>query len=105
MSAFREQVAADVVNEFLDHDVFADPHEVDGKVLMAVVDADQSVEAPEAKGLGLRSDDLVLYIREESMERLPEGDPLDLDGRIYTIRQWRTDMGMHRVTLARPAAW
>lgn len=105
MSRFRELVKSDVTSVFLDPEVFADPHEVDGKTVMGVVVHVSSDPSQEAKGLGVYRSGVVLYVDERDLEREPEGEPMNLDGRLYTITRWQVEMGMHRITLGLPLSY
>lgn len=104
MSLFHEMVAADIEQSFLDLDIFGEMHVIDDakEPVQCVLDADQSNAMSEGGDLGIYQRQIVLYVREEDAKRKAEGQTLSIDGRIYTILQWRTDMGMHRVSLFSP---
>ena len=99
MSAFQDQVHDDIPNEFLDPDVFGELHHVNGKAMYCVLDMDEHTQEKNAAPFGITEGDLVLFASAEDLPRGREGDRIDIDGTFYTAKVWRTDMGMHRVTL------
>lgn len=109
-SAFRKQVADDNINVFLNLEEFAEYHEIEGAKVRCIVDDDVFGKAPglkehEAKAYGVTDVTFTLYVRAWEVERLQSGDQLEFDDQIYTVVDWRTDEGMHRITLRKPAAY
>lgn len=105
MSAFWEQAERDVVREFLDEDVFGEPHEIDGKTIICMPDEDVLSRSDDAKDLGLYMTGLVLFVHESDLPRGHEGDPMVLDGVPRTVLDWRVDRGMHRIRLSAPDSY
>lgn len=99
MSGFHDQVRDDIPNEFLDPDVFGEPHRVNGKAMFVVLDMDERTGDKNAAPYGIFDGDLVLFASTDDLPRGREGDRIDIDGRIYTAKVWRVDMGMNRITL------
>ena len=106
MSAFREQVAADISNVFINADEFAEEHDIDGRPYICVV---ESPTDRETFLQGIRSYDgydgihgkmCIVHIKKDDLdEPPPEGQPLKLDGEIYTVNQIIDDMGMLSIVL------
>lgn len=99
MSGFHDEVHEDIYREFLDPDVFGEPHRVNGKAMFCVLDMDERTGDKNTAPYGIFEGDLVLYASTEDLPRGREGDRIDIDGRTYTAVVWRVDMGMNRVTL------
>lgn len=100
MSEFRDLVARDVFDVFLNPDEFAEEHEIDGQTLMVSVQNIANDHPGMGSHLGAYSEGMVLYIAECDMDALPEGDQIEVDGDIYIVQRWQTEMGMHRVTVS-----
>lgn len=94
-------VAKDITEVFLDGLEFADSHHVEGRYIMAVLDADTGGERPGGQALGVAGATLTLYAAVEDLpERKPAGESLEIDGEEYIIVSWREDMGIASVSLA-----
>lgn len=74
---------------FLNPDEFGDPHTIDGKEVMAVVDEPQ-----------LEGSSIVFAKCEDLPTPRPTGDTLIVDGRLFTVQTWRVDCGMAEIALA-----
>lgn len=107
MSTFHDLVASDIENEFFDLDIFGETHEFGSrrKSIICVIDEDVFANAVNAGDLGLTAGNCVLYAKETDIDRQTEGTNIEIDGRIYTVVDWRVDMGVHRVTLTRPQTY
>lgn len=105
MSVFREMLAADIENEFLDLDYFGEEHTVAGKPITCVVDEDIYRDSANGSEYGITGTGKVLYMRESDIQRQLEGTTLELDGCLYTIVSWRVDEGMSRVVITMPTSW
>lgn len=97
---FKEMVARDRDDVFLDLAEFADPHVVDGKTVSCVIDqferTDRDLES------GVAGDESRLFAKTEDMPpRRRPGEQLTLDGRSYVVLAWRDEMGVTEVDLAR----
>lgn len=104
-SAFRDQLAGDIVNVFLDLDFFGELHCVEHRMIKVVLDEDINRQAARANELGTSMTGFVLFCRESDIDRQLEGTQLEIDGRLYTVEDWRTDEGMHRVSLSMRASY
>lgn len=106
MSAFRDQLAVDVVETFLDPEFFGESHSIglDGKTVTCVIEQDTKADGGEAARMGIASSTCTLYARESDIPRQKQGSQLVIDNVIYTVVDWRLDEGMHRVSLKSPTA-
>lgn len=104
MSAFRDRLACDAINVFLNLDYFGEVHRFDDsdEPIVCMIDEDTRTDLPGGGDLGLTARTCTLYAWERDLPRKQEGQSLVIDGRIYNILEWRTDEGMHSVTLLSP---
>ena len=97
---FKEMVARDRDDVFLDLAEFADPHVVDGRAVPCVID--QVERGGRDLEAGVPSDESRLFARTEDMPpRRRPGEQVTLDGRSYIVLAWRDEMGVTEVDLAR----
>ena len=105
MSAFKEQVAADITEVFLNIDEFGEEHDLNGTTCTCVV---QSPTAQETflQGLKYREYEdihgqvVIVHCRKDDLDEVPvEGIRFDLDGEIYLVDSCVDDMGMLSITL------
>lgn len=100
MSAFRDMVKTDRDGVFLNPDEFGDPHMIDGKEVMAVVDEPQ-LEGSSMDAAALAEVDIIVFAKCEDLPTpRPTGDTLIVDGRLFTVQTWRVDCGMAEIALA-----
>lgn len=104
-SAFRDQLSGDLVSVFLDLEFFGELHHVGGRMIRCVIDEDINHESKVAREFGITDTGFVMFARETDVERLNQGAQLEIDGRIYTVIDWRVDEGLSRVTLSRLTAY
>lgn len=105
--SFKDDVAQDIMREFLNLDEFAEIHEYgpNNKPIKCVFDEDILTESTDAGDLSVTRSTFTLYAREEDIERQTEGTNIQIDGRLYTVINWRVDMGVHRVMLFEPTTY
>ena len=97
---FKEMVARDRDDVFLDLEEFADSHMVDGRAVPCVIDqverGDRDLET------GVAGDESRLFAKTEDMPpRRRPGEQVTVDGRSYVVLAWRDEMGVTEVDLAR----
>ena len=96
---FKEQVQKDLDNVFLDLDMFAELHRVEGKQIAVVVDNDKLNNLKHEKP-GLVEADMLLMGKESDFPRdLEPGRLLNVDGREMLIVISSKDMGLVEVAL------
>ena len=102
--SFREQVADDIGNVFLNDAEFAEIHTLDGVELLAVVSTNQTRQRSNLQQRnfdGLHGDWATVNIRKEDFPRVPkQGENIRLDGKAYKVAECRDIMGMLRLSLA-----
>ena len=105
MKSFKEQVADDI-DVFLNMDEFAEEHDLNGTVTVAIV---QSPTAKERfSGIarsydvydGITGTDVVVYCKANALSEIPtEGQRFTLDSEIYLVSQCVDEMGVLSITL------
>lgn len=105
---FKECVAADISNVFLNRLEFADTHTINGKEMAVVVDDNELLERDKAKTtelMGARTDSVynsrrLIYVsRAEFGPRPANGAMLTLDKRTYKVKSSTEEMGVLAIEL------
>ena len=102
--SFRDCIAADIQNVFLNQEEFAEVHTVDGKSMRVILDDDSLLERDAARG-GVHTDGLyknrrLLYLSKTDYGGRPvPGKALNLDGRVWYVVQADEDAGMLTIEL------
>lgn len=93
MSAFKDAVAKDVTDVFLNVDEFADIHEINDERVACVIATDMVKEA--ADGLeGVFINAKTIHLREGDIETPVEGATLFVDGLMHLVRSVSVEGGM-----------
>ena len=101
---FKDCIAADIHQVFLNPEEFAEVHTVDGKPMRVLIDDDALLERDAARG-GVHTDGLyktrrLLYLsRADYGGRPAPGKALNLDGRIWYVVQAEDAAGMLTIEL------
>lgn len=104
--SFKDAVAADVKNVFINGLEFAEEHDIDGNLIQVVIDDDVLDERSGRDGGGLPYADGVfrsmkkLYLAEEDLPRRPvKGELLSLDDEHYLVDECVSNMGVLEITI------
>lgn len=98
--SFKEMVANDRRNIFLDLDKFGEEHRVEGKTIVVVIDDSTLRERQGGQELSVAESSLLLIAAAEDLPvRRPAGQGLNVDGREYLIDDWSEDMGVATIAL------
>ncbi len=104
--SFRDMVAADVENVFLNPEEFGETHDLNGVTCTCVIanDATYDREARLKDGKrtpdGLHGDYLTVCVRKSDLQRVPkQGDNFKVDKKRYTVDSCADDMGILTITL------
>lgn len=101
MSAFKELVASDIENVFLNIDEFGEEKIIDGKEVVCVADDAILKQLGNVAQATITAADLVIYAK--SMDLPPAkgyGSELMVDGVPYTVISWGEEMGMAVIALS-----
>ena len=105
MSAFRDMVAADMGDVFLDMDEFAGEHDLNGAICPCVVESPSSRErfqqGKEYDGYGtIHGAAVTVHARKADVGEMPtEGERFTLDGETYLVETCTEHMGMLEIHL------
>ena len=104
---FKEQIAKDVNNVFMNMDEFADTHIINGKKMSCIVDSNEMIDREKryqykrslyADGVYLK--ELLIYVKAEEFGPLPPvGRTLTLDKKSYLISDAVDEDGIYSLCL------
>lgn len=97
MSAFKDAIAADVRNVFLNADEFSDYHDIDGERVLCQIDRNVIGEANGTMAHPLEGvfvNTLTIYVGSDAIEKPVEGQILSVDGSMHGVRSVSDEMGM-----------
>ena len=100
MSAFKDMVAADINNVFLNLDELGEEHIVDGKPIVCVISEDGLHDMQGGAVYAVGQSTKSLYAKCDDLPyRRGYGAELVVDGIPYMINTWSEEMGMATVNL------
>lgn len=100
MNAFKNMIARDICNTFLDLDFFGEIHTIEGNKVVIVVDSDTLKERQGGQDLAVAESSLLVYVKSSKVEEKAPGELLNLDGREYIVDDWSEDMGLATIALS-----
>lgn len=110
MSDFKKLLEEDIDTVFLDDDIFAEEHTIDGKLMRAVICNDTLQEAGghweggvrQSYGTAIYSTSKQLYVKKQDFGRRPKiGNPIMVDEMELYIRDFDEQQGMYVLTIDR----
>ena len=97
---FKEQAHNDLLQTFIDLDIFGEIHTVEGKPIPIVIDNDELKERQSGQDIAVAESSTLFYARTEDLpRRRPAGESMNIDGRECLIDDWQEDMGMSTIVL------
>ena len=105
MSSFKDMVAGDIGETFLNMDEFAEEHDLGGVSCPCVVQSPTARETFLSQDKyggydGVHGKIVVVHVAKDSLPEVPvEGQRLDLDGEILIVSSCIDDMGMLSIEL------
>lgn len=97
---FKELVAADCSNVFLDISIFGELYRVEGKEIPIVLDTEELQARQNGQDLAVTESNTLFYARTQDLPpRRPPGQSLNVNGRECLIDDWKVDMGMATIAL------
>lgn len=103
MSGFKDMVAADIDNVFLNEDEFAETHTLEGNTCVCVITNDRTkrVTRSARNFSGLHGDFLCVVVKTSSLQREPkQGENFRVDSKLYKMASCTEDMGVYTIQLA-----
>ena len=98
MSAFKDAIAADIKNVFINTDEFADEHDINGVMIPCVISDDMTAGAS-ASLEGIFLNTLTIHVSKDDLDEIPvEGELLRVNGSMHVVRSVSNEMGMLVIT-------
>ena len=103
MSTFKEIIARDVAEVFLNTEEFSDVHLVNGKEMAVLIDSNEQIEREKRMNQnmdGIFKNEKLIYVSAAEFGPLPkQGSILNLDGRIYRVDDAIHEDGVYSITI------
>ena len=103
--SFKDLVAADIFDVFLNKQEHADTHTIDGKPMTVVVDENELLERDKAKIMAAQTEGtykarrLVYVAKADFGPRPAQGAMLTLDGKAYKVKTCTEEAGVLAIEL------
>lgn len=98
--SFRDMVASDVKNVFLDINTFGEIHRVEGKDIPIVISNDELVKRQGGNDLAVAESGTLFYANAEDLPpRRSPNQNLNVDGRECIIDAWQVEEGVAIIVL------
>ena len=103
MSAFKDIIANDVHQTFLNIDEFSDTHKVNGKNMSVQIDTNEQIEREKRMNQnvdGVYTNQKLIYVSASEFGPMPkQGAILNLDGKIYRVADAVDEYGIYSITI------
>lgn len=103
MSAFKDIIAKDVHQTFLNPDEFSDIHKVNGKDMPVQIDTNEQIEREKRMNQnvdGVYTNQKLIYVAASDFGAMPkQGAILNLDGKIYRVADAVDEYGIYSITI------
>lgn len=103
MSTFKEIIANDIHQTFLNHDEFSDIHKVNGKEMPIQIDTNEQIEREKRMNQnsdGIYANQKLIYVAASDFGAMPkQGAVLNLDGKIYRVADAVDEYGIYSITI------
>lgn len=103
MSAFKDIIARDVHQTFLNIDEFSDTHKVNGKEMPVQIDTNEQIEREKRMNQnadGIYMNQKLIYVAASDFGPMPkQGAILNLDGKIYRVADAVDEYGIYSITI------
>ena len=100
---FKELVAQDTKKVFLNPDEFGEEHEIDGKMVMVIVDNNEQIERQKrvvSNSDGVFVKEILFYASKESIGNLPViGRVMRFDKKSYAVTDAIDENGIYSISL------
>lgn len=101
---FKERVLFDVKNTFLDANVFADTHNVNGKDMPVIIDNNEQLQREKRFSQhidGVYENSALIYVSSSDFGDLPaQGSYIRFDGNRYKVTEATEEYGVYAITIA-----
>lgn len=101
--SFKDEIAADLGDVFLNLEEFAEEHQVEGKAIPCIMDSNKGQPKSDGSMYDLAEADFVVIAKSADLPARKEaGSVLNLDGRELTVSSWDEQSGVTVVGLYSP---
>ena len=97
--SLKDKILNDIDNVFLNLDDFGEEHTIDGKLVVCVIDDDALKIRSGSNDLSVSESSLLLFAKESDLPRKIVGDTMIINGRIYVVDDWKTNLGVAEIAL------
>lgn len=94
MSAFKDAIAADVKNVFINLDEFAEEHEIGHELVPCILDKIITQAHDKDSYLGVFVNQLTIYVEVGLIETPVEGALLNIDGELHLVKSVGNESGV-----------
>ena len=102
MSLLKEEIERDLAGVFLSEDDFGETHSIEGKSIVCVLSADQTLPLPGGYRLGITDSQVELFAKQSNLGfRKKPGNHLMVNGVDLQIDSWDDDMGLAHIRLSK----
>jgi hypothetical protein len=99
--AFKDEIANDIDNVFLNLNDFTETHLVEGNEILCVLDNDSLKARQGSAEIGIDESTLLLFANIEDLPKKQKGGLLNIDHKEYIIDDWKVNFGMAEIVLHR----
>lgn len=100
MSRFKEFIEKDLDAIFFNLDEFAEPHNINGRILNVIVDNDRLMQRSKKEFDGISIGEILYYVKASDYGEKPEqGTPQIFDDRQMYVFDVREDCGVYEIIL------
>ncbi len=100
---FKETIAADVHDVFMNTDEFSDIHTVNGARMAVQIDSNEQIEREKRMDQhmdGIYKNQQLIYVAASEFGSLPaQGSKLTLDGKLYKVSDAVSEAGIYSITI------
>lgn len=104
---FKEQIAKDINDVFINPDEFSDKHTINGKEMLCQIDTNELVDRERRYkfnhslyGDGVYLKETLIYVKKEDYGKLPSiGRSITLDGKTYVVSDAIDEDGIYSISL------
>ena len=98
----KDEIENDIYETFLNEEDFAELHVVEHKEILCMFDDDKLTDRQGSNELAVSDSTALLYAKSCDLPpRMPNGERIEIDGKIYTVDDWKENMGMSEIALKR----
>lgn len=103
MMTFKEILAADVHEVFMNVDEFSDIHNVNGKEMAVQIDSNEQIQREKRMAQnvdGIYMNQKLIYVAASDFGTMPkQGSTLNLDGKVYRVADAVDEGGVYSISI------